>query len=390
MTNRRLNQLPPGSAPRRPHGPKPRDLFPHAPCPPARAFHAPFPRAPLSSQLFSNSLLGRPALVHLLCVLVLCFWTLLGIGQASGYALRTVVPGDSLGGIADRYNVSVEALVEANGLKDSTIHPGDVLVVPYAGATGGVAELAPEPPPGFKVHTLGPGETLTEIIARHDITLRALVGANPDLSSLDRLPTGVELLIPPSEGLVIAYDGRSLTELMAAYDVDPVVVARANDIRSPWDLAPGMLLFLPGVPPDAALQRLARVRELENIYVWPVHGRISSYFGRRNLGMGTSNFHRGLDVAAPQGTPIVAARAGTVSFAGWSNRGYGYLVKIRHMGNEETWYAHQSQIYVGVGEWVEQGDTIGRVGSTGLSTGPHLHFELHKRGTALDPLGELR
>ena len=327
---------------------------------------------------------GTVAVLTVLCL------TFIGLAHASGYAIRTVVPGDSLGAIADRYNVTVEAVIEANGLKDSTIHPGDVLVVPYAGATGGVAELAPEPPPGFLVHTLRAGETLTEITSRYGITLRGLVGANPDLSSLDRLPDGVELLIPPADGLVVTYDGSSLADLLAAHDADPVEVARVNEIRSPWDLEPGMLLFLPGVVPEAAMNRLAKVRELENIYVWPVHGRISSYFGRRNLGMGTSNFHAGLDVAAPHGTPITAARAGTVSYAGWSNRGYGYLVKIRHMGNEETWYAHQSELYVGVGDWVEQGDVIGRVGSTGLSTGPHLHFELHKQGTALDPLGELR
>ena len=304
--------------------------------------------------------------------------------------MRIVAPGDSLGAIASRYNISVDALLQANGLADATIHPGDELIVPYAGATGGLAELAPEPPPGFHVHTLAAGETLSEVISAYGITLRALVGANPDLSSLDRLPVGVELLIPPSEGLVVTYDGVSLAALLEEHGLDPVTVARANEIRSPWDLQEGMLLFLPGVNPEEALERLAKVRELENRYVWPVHGRITSYFGRRNLGMGTSNFHRGLDVAAPTGTPIVAARSGTVSYSGWSSRGYGYLIKIRHMGNEETWYAHQSQLYVGVGEYVEQGQVIGRVGSTGLSTGPHLHFELHKRGAALDPLGELR
>lgn len=321
---------------------------------------------------------------------ILALGLLLGLSVASGYALRTVTPGDSVASIAARYGVSAEAILEANGLADATIHPGDVLVVPYAGATGGVAEPAPEPPPGFLVHTLSAGETLSEIIERYGLTLRALIGANPDLSSLDRLPVGVELLIPPTEGLVVTYDGTSFTALLEAYGVDPVAVAKANGIRSPWDLRPGMLVFLPGVAPEGAMERLARVREQENTYIWPVHGRISSYFGRRNLGMGTSSFHRGLDVAAPSGTPIVASRAGTVTFSGWSSRGYGYLVKIRHLGHEETWYAHQSEILVGVGQYVEQGEVIGRVGSTGLSTGPHLHFELHKRGSALDPLGELR
>jgi murein DD-endopeptidase MepM/ murein hydrolase activator NlpD len=151
-----------------------------------------------------------------------------------------------------------------------------------------------------------------------------------------------------------------------------------------------MMLFLPGVEPQAALERLARVREEENRYIWPLHGRITSYFGRRNLGMGTSSFHRGVDVAAPTGTPIVAARSGTVVFAGWSTSGYGYLVRIRHQGGDETWYGHHSSVLVSVGESVRQGETIGLVGSTGISTGPHLHFELHEGGSAVDPLGHLR
>jgi murein DD-endopeptidase MepM/ murein hydrolase activator NlpD len=106
--------------------------------------------------------------------------------------------------------------------------------------------------------------------------------------------------------------------------------------------------------------------------------------------MGTAAFHRGLDIAAPTGSTIVAARSGTVTFAGWSDRGYGNLVKVRHAGGAETWYAHASRILVRVGQSVSQGDPIALVGSTGLSTGPHLHLELHVGGIAIDPLGELR
>lgn len=309
---------------------------------------------------------------------------------AEGWALRTVQPGDVLGDIADRYGIPVDALLEANDLEGALIHPGTVLRVPLGEATGGYAEAAPEPPPGFRRHVLAPNETLSEVIDRYDVTMEALVGANPDLSSLDRLPVGVELLIPPGEGLVVGWQpGDDLADLVREHGADPVAVLRANAIVSPADLTPGMLLFLPGVEPTATLERLAAVRERENRYLWPVHGRISSYFGRRNLGMGTSNFHRGLDVAAPTGTVITAARAGTVSFAGWSGS-YGYLVRIRHAGNEETWYAHQSRIDVSVGQYVEQGQVVGRVGSTGLSTGPHLHFEIRRGGRALDPLGILR
>ncbi len=327
----------------------------------------------------------RPLPLVLILLLTVC------VASAESYALRVVQSGDSIGSIAARFGVSVSAVLEANGLNGTLIRPGDVFRVPLAEATGGIVEAAPDPPPGFRRHVLGSGETLSGIVERYGITLRALVGANPDLSSLDRLPLGVELLIPPTEGLVVQLDHPSfLTQLLDLYGADPVAVARANALRSPFDLRPGMLLFLPGVEPSAALERLAAVREAENRYIWPVHGRLTSYFGRRNLGMGTAAFHRGIDVAAPTGTPIVAARSGTVTFAGWSTRGYGNLVRIRHAGGAETWYAHASRILVSVGQYVNQGERIALVGSTGLSTGPHLHFELHVGGSAIDPLGELR
>lgn len=310
---------------------------------------------------------------------------------AQSFALVEVRPGDAVGTIAQRYGVDVDALLDANGMDGPLIRPGDLLKVPLVEARGGLAEPAPDPPPGFRRHTLVGGETLSDVVERYGITMAALVGANPDLSSLDRLPVGVELLIPPGEGLVVALeDGVALVDLIEAYGADPVAVARANQLRGPLDLRPGMLLFLPGVVPVAALERLAQVRELENTYVWPLQGRITSYFGRRNLGLGTAEFHRGLDIAAPAGTPIVATRTGTVTFAGWSDRGYGNLVKIRHADGAETWYAHASRVLVRVGQSVSQGETIALVGSTGISTGPHVHLELHVRGVAIDPLSELR
>lgn len=310
---------------------------------------------------------------------------------AAGYALRTVQPGDTVGTVAQTYGISLEVLLEFNGLESNLIHPGDLLKIPYVTATGGVAEIAPEPPPGFRKHVLRPGEVLSSVASRYGLSLTALVGANPDLSSLDQLPVGMELLVPPAEGLVITLpDVTQMRSVLESHGVKPLEVALANKIRNLDDLESGMLLFLPGVEPSAALERLARVREEENRYLWPLHGRITSYFGRRNLGMGTSSFHRGIDIAAPSGSPVTAARSGTVAFAGWSTSGYGYLVRIRHQGGDETWYGHHSKILVNVGEAVSQGEAIGLVGSTGISTGPHLHFELHEASGAVDPLGQLR
>jgi murein DD-endopeptidase MepM/ murein hydrolase activator NlpD len=113
---------------------------------------------------------------------------------------------------------------------------------------------------------------------------------------------------------------------------------------------------------------------------WPTQGSISSYYGWR-----WGAFHKGIDIAAGKGNKILAADAGMISFAGW-NGGYGYLVKIDHGGGKETWYGHQSKIAVKVGDTVSKGDVIGYVGSTGNSTGPHLHFEVHQGGGTKNPL----
>ena len=113
---------------------------------------------------------------------------------------------------------------------------------------------------------------------------------------------------------------------------------------------------------------------------WPAQGSVSSYYGWR-----WGSFHQGIDIAANKGVQIIAADAGMVSFAGWSG-GYGYLVKIDHGDGRETWYGHQSKIAVKVGDTVAKGDVIGYVGSTGNSTGPHLHFEVHEGSGTKNPL----
>lgn len=115
-------------------------------------------------------------------------------------------------------------------------------------------------------------------------------------------------------------------------------------------------------------------------FTWPTSGQITSGFGPR-----WGRMHQGLDVGAPTGRPITAAKSGKVIVAGYSG-GYGNLVVIDHGGGLSTAYAHQSRIAVGVGDPVTQGGLIGYVGSTGHSTGPHLHFEVRVNGVARDPL----
>ena len=117
--------------------------------------------------------------------------------------------------------------------------------------------------------------------------------------------------------------------------------------------------------------------------IWPVQGPITSPFGMR-----WGRMHEGIDIGVPYGTPIHAAASGAVIYAGWMS-GYGNLIVIDHGNGLATAYGHQSSIVVSCGQDVAQGQTIGYVGSTGHSTGPHLHFEVRVNGNPVDPLGYL-
>ncbi|MDQ3936592.1 MAG: M23 family metallopeptidase, partial [Actinomycetota bacterium] len=119
-------------------------------------------------------------------------------------------------------------------------------------------------------------------------------------------------------------------------------------------------------------------------FLRPVRGPITSPFGER-----WGRLHAGIDFGASTGTPVGAGGRGTVSFAGWNSGGYGNLVVIDHRLGFQSWYAHLSSVSVRSGQRVSGGTRIGAVGSTGHSTGPHLHFEVRHNGTPVDPAGYL-
>jgi murein DD-endopeptidase MepM/ murein hydrolase activator NlpD len=118
-------------------------------------------------------------------------------------------------------------------------------------------------------------------------------------------------------------------------------------------------------------------------YIWPANGAMTSGYGWR-----WGRMHRGIDIAAPIGTPIIAAAPGVVLTSGWNDGGYGYMVEIQHPDGSMTRYAHNDRLYVRKGDTVQQGQRISDMGSTGRSTGPHLHFEIHTagRGGAINPM----
>ena len=132
---------------------------------------------------------------------------------------------------------------------------------------------------------------------------------------------------------------------------------------------------------------MKRGTKIPPTYVKPISGgTLSSRFGRRGAPTrGASSYHEGVDWSTPVGTPVYASSTGVVSKAGWGS-GYGYCVFIDHPDGRQTRYAHLSKVLVSVGQSVTQGDRIASSGNTGISTGPHLHFEIRIGGTAVDPL----
>lgn len=269
-----------------------------------------------------------------------------------------------------------------------------------AGASGG-AEPAPasgggpgsqggpvlQERPLIVSHVVQRGETLWDIARRYGIDVDTIVAAN-DLVDINRLQVGQELTILTVRGaLHTVQRGESLWDIARAYDVSTEEIASINRLSDPGRIQVGQQLVVPGAQAQAAALRretLVSNGQLLRNFDWPLSGRISSRFGPR-----WGRMHQGLDIAVPIGTPVRAAAAGTVTYSG-SMGGYGNLVIIDHGNRVETRYAHNSRLVVRVGQRVKRGEIIAYSGNTGNSTGPHLHFEIRYRGTAVDPEKYLR
>jgi len=163
-----------------------------------------------------------------------------------------------------------------------------------------------------------------------------------------------------------------------------IAVAPLGSGSYEYDLKPR--LVSPALPPlNRPETYLPKVTPIFEGYIWPAQGTLTSGYGWR-----WGRMHAGIDIAAAIGTPIFAAASGVVTYAGWDDSGYGNLVEIKHPDGSITLYAHNNRILVREGQQVEVGQQISEMGSTGNSTGPHLHFEIHPRGRgAENPLAYL-
>jgi murein DD-endopeptidase MepM/ murein hydrolase activator NlpD len=239
-------------------------------------------------------------------------------------------------------------------------------------------------------YTVSQGDTLDSIARAFNVTMREITWSNPGL----RLPLkpGLSLELPPVPGVVVIVGRDDTAEsLAAAYGVDETEILGFNDIRAS-QLKPGLMLVVPVDPRVGPnLSTGLPADPLHPGQLWcPIQGaEIVQKFGPTSFAVeppyaGYLHFHTGIDLIAFYGTPIFAAAGGRVTAVGYAAY-YGLRVEITDSYGLVEVYAHMSDTALTLGQSVQQGQEVGRVGSTGLSLGPHLHLQLEVGGVATDP-----
>ena len=254
----------------------------------------------------------------------------------------------------------------------------------------------------FQTHLVERGDAPKNIADRYGIQVETILGGNPSLSNeAGALQTGVELIILPVDGVLhdVGF-GDSLDSISLRYGIPAadIIAHEPNNLEFPYRLHPDTQIVIPGAQPEVGFvwnpPTLADFGGCDNtspetggncgfvtgtgFHIWPI--------AVRRLTQGYWVGHQAYDVGAVEGTALVATDTGTVTYASWSPYCYGNLVVINH-GNtgHETFYAHLSNIAVGVGQTVTKGQYIGASGNTGCSSGPHLHYEIRVWGNRDNP-----
>ncbi len=240
----------------------------------------------------------------------------------------------------------------------------------------------------YETYTVKAGDTISGISAKFGLSnISTLIAVN-DIKNVRALKSGTKLQIPSMDGLFhTVKSGESLASISVKYQVPVEDLLDVNDLTSDLLLA-GQKIFIPG----ARLDSDSLLKAMGEVFVYPIASgwHFSSMFGaRKDPITGVDSRHTGVDMAAPKGTAVTASKSGVVSYTGFSNI-FGNYVIINHSDGYQTLYGHMSKILTKKGARVNQGTKIGLVGSTGYSTGNHLHFTVYKNGRIIDPMTVLK
>ena len=270
--------------------------------------------------------------------------------------------------------------------KGSFDSDGNVLTA--EGVAADLSTASFKQPVSFQTYKVRAGDSIDSISRKFGLSnISTLIAVN-GISNVRSLRSGEKLRVPSIDGIVHnVVKGESLNSISVKFGVTVEDLLDVNDLSSEV-LSVGEEVFIPG----ARLDVNALHRAMGEVFSWPITAkwRLSSRFGSRTDPItGVPSHHTGIDMACPMGTPIKAAMAGTVAYTGVSSV-FGNYVIISHYDGYQTLYGHMSKILAKKGQVVSQGTRIGLVGSTGYSTGPHLHFTVYKNGKLVDPLTLLK
>jgi murein DD-endopeptidase MepM/ murein hydrolase activator NlpD len=238
----------------------------------------------------------------------------------------------------------------------------------------------------FTSHTVKSGENISELAVNFGLNQDTIISINK-ITNSRLLQIGAVLKIPNQDGILhTVKNGDTLSSIAEKYKADEDTIKIVNELFSE-NIASGRDLFIPG----ARLDRYMLQEINGDLFIWPVSGVITSPYGSRRdpFNGNRRQFHTGIDIRGSMGTPIRAAMSGRVSQVGYDGV-FGNFVVISHHSGYRTLYAHMSVIRTRTGAYVTQGERIGDIGSTGLSTGPHLHFTVYKDGVTVNPRSLMR
>lgn len=238
----------------------------------------------------------------------------------------------------------------------------------------------------YQTYRVKSGDMIGFIADAFDVTQDTIISVN-NIKQSRLIQPGQYLKIPSMPGIIytVKKNGETAATIAEKYKVNAEKTALANNVSLDTELKAGTSLFVP----EAELDWATRQEINGDLFKKPLHARywLSSNYGWRNspFNAGSRTFHGGIDMAVSQGTPIYAALDGTVTAVGY-NATYGNYVIITHHSGYKTLYGHMKSTACRKGNFVYTNTVIGYVGSTGMSTGPHLHFTVYKNGKTINPM----
>jgi LysM repeat protein len=238
------------------------------------------------------------------------------------------------------------------------------------------------------IHTVKMHENYWNIAKHYHINVDTVLGANPNMPFVAQV--NEKLIILPHTGILCRVQkNQTLSSIAKMYKVSPSIIEKDNKISWLWGLQAGEVIYIPNVKPIVMNSHWRSYFAKRGFFAFPLGDWLrgcSSPFGwRHDPFTGKREFHTGMDFPAPYGSPVYSAAPGRIIFTGPAG-GYGNLIVMNNGRGYDTYYAHLSKFLVHVGERVGRGAMIGRVGMTGISTGPHLHFEIRYHNVPINPL----